>query len=457
MGGCGNQSRNKQSLLNAPEFSQSGITKAVTAKKELEGAEQSLREKSTIYFQKLVGSVLKIRPDEIEPRRPLVDYGLDSILVGQLTYQLRKRFTEITGTLFFEVQTIDRLVDYFLENKKEALTTELSMNSGVQQRATVTEQPATAIPEEVRLQRHYRRMSSGGSVRRTALKAAPGLPQTLQPAPNSCGVRTPIFDVAVIGLSGRYPRSNNLKEFWVNLANGVNCIAEIPGERWDWQNYYDPEKGKSGKIYTKWGGFIDGIDQFDPLFFKISPVEAKSMDPQERLFLESCYHAVEDAGYTPENLGKPEKIGVFVGVMNSRYSRQPGYFSMANRVSYLFNFQGPSMAVDTACSASLTAIHLALESLYSGWTDCAIAGGVNLIIDPVHYLQLAEMTMLSSGNRCKAFGDQADGFIDAEGVGAVVLKPLMQAQADGDHIYAVIKSSAVNSGEEPMAIPSPTR
>jgi polyketide synthase PksL len=430
----------------APEPSPSGMTKAATAKKELAGAEQSLREKSTIYFQKLVGSVLKIRPDQIELRRPLVDYGLDSILVGQLTYQLRKRFTEITGTLFFEVQTIDGLVDYFLENKKEALITEFSMNSDALERATISDQPATVIPEEVRLQRHHYRISRGDSARRTTLKPALSLPQAFQPATNSSAVPTPIFDVAVIGLSGRYPRSSNLKEFWANLANGVNCIAEIPRERWDWQDYYDPEKGKSGKMYTKWGGFIDGIDQFDPLFFKISPVEAKNMDPQERLFLESSYHAIEDAGYTPENLGKPEKVGVFVGVMNSRYARQPGYFSIANRVSYLFNFQGPSMAVDTACSASLTAIHLALESLYSGWTDCAIAGGVNLIIDPIHYLQLAEMTMLSSGNRGKAFGDQADGFIDAEGVGAVVLKPLTQAQADGDHIYGVIKSSAVNSG-----------
>jgi polyketide synthase PksL len=438
---------NKQAVaVEAPEPSSSGRPKAATAKKELDSAEQSLREKSTIYFQKLLGSVLRIPPEQIEVRRPLGDYGLDSILVGQLTYQLRKRFKEITGTLFFEVQTTDRLVDYFLENKKEELLTELSMNSDVQERASVPDRPAIATPEEVRLQRHHAQISNRGSVRRTAPKGPPSLPQIFTPTPDSSGKPTPIFDVAVIGLSGRYPRSGNLKEFWANLANGVNCISEIPRERWEWQSYYDPEKGKSGKIYTKWGGFIDGIDRFDPLFFKISPVEAKNMDPQERLFLESCYHVIEDAGYTPENLGKSEKIGVFVGVMNSRYTRQPGYFSIANRVSYLFNFQGPSIAVDTACSASMTAIHLALESLYSGWTDSAIAGGVNLIVDPVHYLQLAEMTMLSDGNRCKAFGDQADGFIDAEGVGAVLLKPLAQAQADGDRIYGVIKSSAINSG-----------
>jgi polyketide synthase PksM len=170
------------------------------------------------------------------------------------------------------------------------------------------------------------------------------------------------------------------------------------------------------------------------------------MDPQERLFLESCYHAIEDAGYTPETLGDIDKIGVFAGVMNARYNSQPLYYSIANRVSYVFNFQGPSMAVDTACSSSLTAIHLALESLYSGLSECAIAGGVNLIIDPVHYVELSAFTMLSEGNECKSFGDGADGFVDAEGVGAVVMKPLWKAEQDGDHIYGVIKASAVNAG-----------
>src|SRR5262249_51901532 len=245
----------------------------------------------------------------------------------------------------------------------------------------------------------------------------------------------PVLDVAIIGVSGRYPRSNDLKQFWANLANGVNCITEVPRDRWDWKKYYDPEKGKPGKIYSQWGGFLEGIDQFDPLFFKISPKEAKRIDPQERLFVECCYHALEDAGYTPENVGQPEKIGVFVGVMKARYTPQPNHSSIANRVSYLFNFQGPSMAVDTACSSSLTAIHVGLESLYRGESECVIAGGVNVIIDPMHYLQLMEMTMLSSGNQCRAFGEQADGMEDAAGVGAVILTPVEHARADSDHVY----------------------
>ncbi|MGC2743470.1 MAG: SDR family NAD(P)-dependent oxidoreductase, partial [Candidatus Angelobacter sp.] len=409
----------------------------------------SLREKGIVYFQKLIASTLKMRPDQIEPRRSLADYGLDSILVGQLTFKLRKAFPGVNATLLFEVKNIEGLVDYFIKNKKQELAV-LVLPAPVSP-ATQTEQ---ASPVPAQPQGQY---TAGTRGRRNAQKStrniAPygGAPDRgqIQPDFQTRSV-TPanrsIFDVAVIGLSGRYPGAKNLKELWTKLSNGVNCITEIPKERWKWEDYYDPEKGKSGKIYTRWGGFLEGIDQFDPLFFKISPKEARTIDPQERLFLESCYHAIEDAGYTPESLGTPEKVGVFVGVMNSRYGRQPAHFSVANRVSFIFNFQGPSMAVDTACSASLTAIHLALEGIYNGDCKCAIAGGVNLIIDPVHYFQLTEMRMLSSGGECRVFGDQADGVVDGEGVGAVILKPLQEAERDGDHIYGVIKASAINAG-----------
>jgi polyketide synthase PksL len=426
-------------------------------RKEPAGTEESLREKSISYFQQLLASTLKMRPEQIEARRPLSDYGLDSILVGQITYQLREAFPGVTGTLLFEVKNIEGLVDYFLENKNQELAALLSPATAVPQvtRPTAaTLQQTASTPERTKaasvLTMRVRKSGQPSAnivaqEKKISARTPIHMQQTMPTEPGSTPLDRP-FDIAVVGLSGRYPQARNLKEFWGNLLNGVNCITEVPRDRWNWEDYYDPEKGKSGKIYTKWGGFIEGIDQFDPLFFKISPKEAKSMDPQERIFLEECYHAIEDAGYTPETLGKPEKVGVFVGVMNSRYAPQPAHFSVANRVSFLFNFQGPSMAVDTACSSSLTAIHLALESIYNGESACAIAGGVNLIIDPVHYFQLTEMTMLSKGNKVKAFGEQADGVVDAEGVGAVVLKPLAQAELDGDHIYAVIKGSAINAG-----------
>ena len=259
----------------------------------------------------------------------------------------------------------------------------------------------------------------------------------------------PIFtvqDIAVIGLSGRYPGARDVGEFWQHLRAGTNCVSEIPPERWDWRQFYDEERGKPGTSYSRWGGFLDDVDKFDPLFFQISPREAESMDPQERLFLETVYASIEDAGYTSATLCTSRKVGVFVGVMHGTYSRQPSHWSIANRVSYLFDFHGPSMAINSACSASLTAIHLALESLYVGSSECAIAGGVNLILNPVQYLTLANMSVLSAGGTCRVFGAGADGLVAGEGVGAVLLKPLDKAIADGDHIYGVLKGSMVNAG-----------
>ncbi|AIQ12933.1 SDR family NAD(P)-dependent oxidoreductase [Paenibacillus durus] len=268
-------------------------------------------------------------------------------------------------------------------------------------------------------------------------------------------------DIAVIGVNGRYPDSPNLEEFWNHLQAGENCIREVPKERWDWKEHYDSSRKDKQKSYTKWAGFIEDIDKFDPLFFSISPFEAAGMDPNERLFLETVWATLEDAGYTGEKFAKANhKVGVFVGNNNSSYEWLSGaasargiftqahsaYWSIANRVSYFFNFQGPSLALDTACSSSLTAIHLACESLRRKECKLAIAGGVNLILHPVHIARLCYWNMVTADDKCKSFGEGADGFVDGEGVGAVLLKPLADAVKDGDRIYGVIKGSAINSG-----------
>ncbi|WP_437627949.1 SDR family NAD(P)-dependent oxidoreductase [Sorangium sp. So ce1151] len=268
-------------------------------------------------------------------------------------------------------------------------------------------------------------------------------------------------DIAVIGLSGRYPRSPTLEAFWDNLRRGRSCIDEIPRDRWRWEDHYDPDPGVGGKHYTRWGGFIEDVDKFDPLFFRVTAKDAENMDPQERLFLETSWACLEDGGYTTESLARHAfKVGVFVGVMNCNYEwlsaascargrmtgAQSAYWSIANRVSFFLNLQGPSLAVDTACSASMTAIHLACESLRRGECEAAVAGGVNLILHPMHYLRLTHMRMLSPDDKCKSFGAGANGFVDGEGVGAVLLKPLVRALADGDRIYGVIKGSAINAG-----------
>ncbi|MFK3789065.1 amino acid adenylation domain-containing protein [Pseudomonas piscis] len=372
------------------------------------------------HLKQVIGGLFKIAPQEIDAREALETYGIDSILVVQLTNLLRDQLDGVSSTLFFEYQTVEALAGHFVATQKERLKSLL----GVDQAAPP---PAPAAG------------TSGQPI-------IPGKSRFASPPPVQPPSGRPGTDVAIVGLAGRYANSANVRELWQHLKNASNCISQVPRERWDWRQYFDQVPGTPGRIYTPWGGFIHEIDKFDPLFFHISPREALKMDPQERLFLEEAYQCIGDAGYTPARLAEGQRVGVFVGVMNGTYNRQSSYWSVANRVSYQFNFQGPSLAVDTACSSSLTAIHLALDSLHSGVSDCALVGGVSLLVDPVHYMGLSEMQMLSTGQRCKAFGADADGFVAGEGVGALLLKPLARAEADGDRIYGVIKGSMLNAG-----------
>jgi polyketide synthase PksN len=387
-----------------------------------------LRDMSKEYLKKLLAETLKISVNRIDSSKPLEHYGIDSILVVHLTNNLRKVFDNANNNLFFEYQTIDSLVDFFLKTRKDSLIKIVGYQKNVSG-SNNRQHNASPVIHEVKQRdnkRFFNSYNEGIARKRPQEKVAE--------------------DIAIIGLSGRYPGAKNIKEFQANLKAGKNCITEIPKDRWDWKKYFDENKGKDGKIYTKWGGFIEDIDKFDPLFFRISPREAEEMDPQERLFLEVAYACIEDAGYTPGNLSDNNKVGVFVGVMNGNYATGYSYWSIANRISYLFNFKGPSIAINTACSSSLTAIHLAVESLHNGISECAIVGGVNLIVNPVHYIRLSSKIMLSKSDQCKAFGNNADGFVDGEGVGAVILKPLSRAKKDGDHIFGLIKGSMINAG-----------
>jgi acyl transferase domain-containing protein/aryl carrier-like protein len=385
-----------------------------------------LRERSRKALARLVGEAIRLPSHQVDTSATLDKYGIDSILVVQLTNALQGIFSDVHSTVFFEHQTIDALVEHFMLTQRDALIRWVGADAAPAPAAA----ESTALPKLV-LPR------AGGWSRRFAAPVSPVAAAIAQPA---------VQDVAIIGISGRFPRAKNLGEFWANLSGGVNCTGEVPASRWDHSLYFDPDRSRPGTSYSKWGGFVDGVDEFDPLFFNISPREAEMMDPQERLFLQEVYAGMEDAGHTPSTLSQSGKVGVFVGVMNGYYPSGARYWSIANRVSYLFNFQGPSLSVDTACSSSLTAIHLALESLRNNTCDCAIAGGVNLILDPIQLISLSSVGMLSSDDKCKSFGANADGFVDGEAVGAIVLKPLHKAIADGDRIHGVIKGSMVNAG-----------
>jgi polyketide synthase PksL len=283
-------------------------------------------------------------------------------------------------------------------------------------------------------------------------------------------------DIAIIGMSGKYPMADNLDEFWQNLCDGKDCISEIPSERWDYKQF-DALKSPSGKKISKWGGFITDADCFDAAFFNISPRDASNMDPQERLFLQACWSAMEDAGYTPENITKTigkykrKPVGVFVGVMhkdytllqaevgasNDRMQMSLSYAPIANRVSYFCDFHGPSMAIDTVCSSSLVALHLAVQSLIRGESKVAFAGGVNLSLHPSKYITYNRMDMHASDGYCHTFGEGGDGYVSADGIGSVLLKPLDDAIRDSDHIYAIIKATATNhvGKASGITVPSP--
>ena len=267
--------------------------------------------------------------------------------------------------------------------------------------------------------------------------------------------------LAVIGIGCRVPGGvDGPDAFWRLLREGVDAIGEVPADRWNADAVFDSDPDAPGKAYTRWGGFLDRVDGFDPQFFGIAPREAVDMDPQQRLLLEVSWEALEHAGQAPDRLGS-SRTGVFVGVCSSDYLRlsphtqDPARINaysasgtahsiVSGRVAYVLGLQGPTLSVDTACSSSLVAVHLACQSLRAGECRMALAGGVHLMLAPDSTVLFCKSRMMSPTGRCHTFAAGADGFVMGEGAGIVVLKRLSDARADGDRILAVIRGTALN-------------
>ncbi|MDD5273781.1 MAG: SDR family NAD(P)-dependent oxidoreductase, partial [Methylovulum sp.] len=408
-------------------FGQTAQVAAKSAASLVAVVDGGLQEKTVQYLKTVLSTVLKLPIHKIYADEALETYGIDSIMVLQLTNVLEKTLGPLSKTLFFEYQTLAELSAYFVA----AYTAQL-------QAVLADASPANTVP-----------------LAKPVIQQAPWFarPSVQQATPISI-----TLDIAIIGLAGRYPESPDLAVYWQNLRAGKDCISEIPKTRWDWHAYYSEGKETARGHQSKWGGFMADVDRFDPLFFNISPHEAQYMDPQERLFLEHAWMAVEDAGYCPKDLEtalgdrQASHVGVYAGVMYGEYplfgadSFVGNLAGIANRVSYLFNLHGPSMTVDTMCSSSLTSVHLACQDLQQGRTHLAIAGGVNVSLHPAKYNMLTGGQFLAKRGRCESFGADGDGYIPGEGVGVLVLKRLADAQRDGDHIYGVIKGSALNHG-----------
>jgi acyl transferase domain-containing protein len=376
---------------------------------------------------KLAAEVLKLDPGEMDLRKPLSGYGFDSLMLTELVDGLKKRYgVELDATIFYEHPTLLSFVQHF---------------HGL-------------LPESVREEEPSR--SPAGDVVPAGVSTTRSADEEQEP-------------IAIIGMAGRFPQSQELSAFWEHLLRGDDLVTEVPGERWDWRAYFGDPVRELDKTRVKWGGFISDVDKFDALFFGISPKEAEVMDPQQRLFLETAWKAIEDSGHrTSEWWGT--RTGVFVGMAATDYqsvmSRQGALFVpqsvtgtarsiLPNRLSYLLNLRGPSEAVDTACSSSLVALHRAVQALRRGECEQALVGGVHVMLDPDLFVIADKGGLLSPDGRSKTFDARANGYVRGEGVAVVVLKPLRRALADRDSILGLIKGTAVNHSGRSTSLTAP--
>jgi acyl transferase domain-containing protein/acyl carrier protein len=353
------------------------------------------------------------------PNQPLMDLGMDSLMAVELRRVLgRKVERPLPATLAFDYPNIGAITDYL-----EAELFESQSN-------------ATVVPS-----------------------ADPG----------GGGPDEPI---AIVGMSCRFPGgADDPQTFWRLLSQGGVAISEVPPDRWDVDALYDPDPDAPGKMNTRWGGFITGVDKFDALFFGISPREAESMDPQQRLLLEVCWEAIEASGRPPASLAGAS-VGVFMGICTSDYqilqlmhggvSQVTTYFNTgvshsvaAGRISYIMGLQGPSIVIDTACSSSLVAAHLACQSLRQGECRAALAGGVNLILSPETTVGFTKLKVMAPDGLCKAFDARGDGYVRSEGCGVVMLKRLSDALDDGDRVLALLAGTAVNQDGASSGLTAP--
>jgi thioester reductase-like protein len=356
------------------------------------------------YLRNAVADTMRLDPAQIREDAGFFDLGMDSLMAIELRQRLEKDLgRSLPATIAIDYPRLTDVAGYLLTDVL-----------GLQEQAKPAAVASTAV--------------SGGPI-------------------------------AIIGLGCRFPGAPNREAFWDLLARGGDAIRETPNDRFDINEYFDPDPETPGKIYTRYGGFLDGVDRFEPEMFGISPREAMTIEPQQRLMLETVWESLEHAGYAPSSLAR-SRTGLYIGVGANEYSHLLGagsaeaidaYFITGNalnviagRVAFSLGLEGPAMAVDTACSSSLVAIHQACQALRSGECDTAIAGGVNVLLSPATTIAACRARMLAPDGHCKTFDASADGYVRGEGCGVIVLKRLEDALRDGDRVRAVIRGSAVN-------------
>lgn len=389
---------------------------------------------------------LKMKPNQINETEDWTNFGFDSILISSFVSHLNNVYDlNLMPTAMFEASNLLRFSQFLAENHAAEMIRKFGVNG-----AKVAT-PAAKIAADASSQpaAHEPAIAGGATVSQFARRFR-------EAYRNRSSYRDE--DIAVVGMSCRIAGANNPDEFWRMLDEGRDMISEIPSDRWDWRDYPG---------VSRWGSFIPGIKDFDPLFFGISPAEAMYMSPEQRLMMQAVWECIEDAGYGGDSL-KGTNTGIYVGSGPSSYTTMMSHLPIEaysvtgtlssvgpNRISYNMDWHGPSNPIDTACSSSLVAVHRAIEAIRGGHCEVAIIGGVNALLSPDVYVSFAKSGMLCEDGRCKTFSDKANGYVRGEGVGMLMLKSLRAAQRDGDDIYAVIKGAAENHGGRTTSLTAP--
>ncbi|PVC81635.1 non-ribosomal peptide synthetase [Streptomyces sp. CS090A] len=403
----------------------------------------SVEERVRAAVERILAETLKLTEDELAADKPFADYGLDSLTGVSLVQRLNESLgTDLDPSVLFENPSVRRLTRFIVDEEGATVEAAVPLPSVAPERSVVPVPPAL---------REAPAVSEASAVREAS--ARPEASTVRHAFAPSGGGREP---VAIVGMSGRFPGARDTDEFWDLLASGRDAVSKV--DRWDLASL--------GSVCLD-GGLLDGVDEFDPLFFGISGAEALYMEPQQRLFLQEAWRALEDAGHAGESLDR-DRCGIYVGCAAGDYldltgpSDYPGQALWGNmnslvpsRIAYYLDLHGPAIAVDTACSSSLVSLYLACQALWAGEVTTAIAGGVYVQNSPRLYLAASRAGMLSPTGRSRAFDQAADGFVPAEGVGALVLKRLSDAEADGDHIHGVIRGIGINHNGTTNGIAAP--
>ena len=422
------------------------------------------------HLKSMMGQTLKLDLEEIHLEDNLSEYGFDSIFLTEFSNKIKNAydFIQMDPSIFLEQTTLKGLSDFLYNKYSSSFTSHINkslIETTIEKKTPLLEKELSTLDESLDAFIGNDEVESQKISPDESLHTIVGIEEEKSQKISSLDSE----EIAIIGIGGKFPGSQNITDFWNHLVHDNSCITEVPKERWDWKNYYGTTDEENNETDCYHGSFIKGVGQFDPLHFNISPREAELMDPQHRLLLQATWETLENAGYS-KNALKNKKTGVFIGIEKQDYLEviresgcsMDGYINtgnthsmLANRISYFFDWKGPSLAIDTACSSSFSALNEAVKCIQNRETELALAGGVNVLLTPGIFIINRKMRMLTGEAHVKPFDKEASGHLYGEGLGLVFLKRLSSAIKDRDVIYGIIKGMSVRHGGKGLYLTAP--